>query len=137
MPLEDRNPVDAAHRISIDCLSASVAKTYFGNADPINKVMRLEDKSDVKVTGVYEDIPANSSFGDLGFIAPWQLSVKNRDLENVLGKNPWGASWFQVFVQIADNADMNEVSKKIKEATNGTTDLIRTHEKEIAVITAN
>jgi len=28
-------------------------------------------------------------------------------------------------------------SKKIKEATNGTTDLIRTHEKEIAVITAN
>ncbi len=96
-------------------LSASVAKTYFGDADPINKIMRLEDKSDVTVTGVYEDIPVNSSFGDLGFIAPWQLSAKNRDLENVL-KSPWGASWFQVFAQIADNADMNVVSKKIKDA---------------------
>lgn len=96
-------------------LSASVAKTYFGDADPLNKMMRLDDKSDVKVTGVYEDIPVNSSFGDLGFIAPWQLMVKNRDLENVL-QNPWGASWFQVFAQISDNADMNEVSKKIKEA---------------------
>lgn len=97
-------------------LSASVAKTYFGDTDPLNKVMRLDNKSDVKVTGVYEDIPVNSSFGDLGFIAPWQLMVKNRDLENVLRENPWGASWFQVFVQIADNADMNAVSEKIKEA---------------------
>ena len=97
-------------------LSATVAKTYFGDADPLHKVMRLDDKSDVTVTGVYEDVPANSSFGDLGFIAPWQLMVKNRDLEKVLGQNPWGASWFQVFVQIAGNADMNEVSKKIKEA---------------------
>ena len=32
---------------------------------------------------------------------------------------------------------LSSFSKKIKEATNGTTDLIRTHEKEIAVITAN
>lgn len=97
-------------------LSASVAKIYFGDADPVNKVMRLEDKSVVKVTGVYEDIPVNSSFGDLGFIAPWQLMVKSHNLESVLSRNPWGASWFQVFAQIADNADMNKVSKKIKEA---------------------
>ena len=96
-------------------LSASVAKTYFGDIDPMNKVMRLEDKSDVKVTGVYEDIPVNSSFGDLGFIAPWQLNVKNRELEKVV-QDPWGASWFQIFAQIADNADMNVVSKKIKDS---------------------
>ncbi|MEO7393534.1 MAG: ABC transporter permease [Chitinophagaceae bacterium] len=96
-------------------LSASVAKTYFGNADPINKMMRLEDKSDVRVTGVYEDIPVNSSFGDLGFIAPWQLTVKNRELEKIL-QNPWGASWFQVYAQIADKADMNVISQKIKDA---------------------
>jgi putative ABC transport system permease protein len=30
--------------------------------------------------------------------------------------NPWGASWFQTFVQIADNADMNKVSAAIKDA---------------------
>ena len=97
-------------------LSASVAKTYFGDTDPLNKIMRLDNKSEVKVSAVYEDLPVNSSFGDLGFIAPWQLTVKNRDLENVLRGNPWGASWFQLFVQVADNTDINSVSKKIKQA---------------------
>ncbi len=29
--------------------------------------------------------------------------------------NPWGASWFQTFVQLADNADMDAVSAKIKD----------------------
>src|SRR6266536_3409922 len=96
-------------------LSASAAKSFFGDANPINKVLRLEDKSDVKVTGVYEDIPRNSSFADLHFIAPFQLMVKSQNLESVL-QNPWGASWFQAFVQIADNVDINTVSAKIKDA---------------------
>ena len=96
-------------------LSARAAKTYFGNVDPVNKMMRLEDQSDVKVTGVYQDLPVNSSFGDLDFIAPWQLMVHNRDLEKTL-QNPWDASWFQVFAQLVDNADMATVSKKIKDA---------------------
>ena len=96
-------------------LSASAAKSFFGNEDPINKVMKLEDKSDVKVTGVYEDVSQNSSFANLDFIAPFQLMVKNQNLETVL-QNPWGASWFQIFAQVADNADMSIVSKKIKDA---------------------
>ncbi len=95
-------------------LSESVAKTYFGDTDPINKLMRLDDKLDVRVIGVYEDLPVNSSFGDLGFIASWEWEVKLLELDKV--QNPWSGSWFQIFVQIADNADMNEVSKKIKEA---------------------
>jgi ABC-type antimicrobial peptide transport system permease subunit len=96
-------------------LSASAAKSFFGNEDPINKVMRLEDKSDVKVTGIYEDVSQNSSFANLDFIAPFQLMVKNQNLETVL-QNPWGASWFQIFAQVTDNADMSIVSKKIKDA---------------------
>jgi ABC-type antimicrobial peptide transport system permease subunit len=75
--------------------------------------MRLDQKADVIVTGVYEDLPANSSFADLGFIAPFALMVKNDDLEKKVG---WGNSWFQTFVQIADGADMAEVSAKIKNA---------------------
>src|ERR1044071_5389674 len=96
-------------------LSASAAKSFFGNEDPINKVMNLEDKSDVNVTGIYEDISQNSSFANLDFIAPFQLMVKNQNLETGL-QNPWGASWFQIFAQVADNADMSIVSKKIKDA---------------------
>jgi putative ABC transport system permease protein len=95
-------------------LSQSVAKTFFGNADPMNKILKLDRNTDVKVTGVYEDLPYNSSFGDLTFIAPWQLLV-NINHYATFFNNPWGASWFQTYVQIADNADMNQVSARIKD----------------------
>jgi putative ABC transport system permease protein len=95
-------------------LSESAAKAVFGNSDPMNKIIKLDKKQNVKVTGVYEDMPYNSSFGDLAFITPWQLLV-NINHYDTFFNNPWGASWFQTFVQIADNADMNKVSAAIKD----------------------
>src|SRR5471030_1649225 len=95
-------------------LSQSVAKAFFGDADPMNKVLVLDKKANVKVTGVYEDLPYNSSFGDLTFITPWQLLV-NANHYDTFFHNPWGASWFQTFVQIAANANMEQVSARIKD----------------------
>ncbi len=95
-------------------LSESVAKAFFGDADPMNKILKLDRNLEVKVTGVYEDLPYNSSFGDLTFIAPWQLLV-NANHYDTFFHNPWGASWFQTFVQIADNANMGQVSARIKD----------------------
>ncbi|MBN2172610.1 MAG: ABC transporter permease [Bacteroidales bacterium] len=42
-------------------LTKSVAEKYFGGENPLNKVMRL-DTSNFKVTGVIEDVPAQSHF---------------------------------------------------------------------------
>ncbi|GAB4046613.1 ABC transporter permease [Spirosoma litoris] len=96
-------------------LSESTASAFFGNNDPVGKFIKLDNKLDVKVTGVYADLPANSTFADLTFIAPWELMVKSQELEKVL-RNPWGASWFQTFAQIADKSEMSIVSAKIKNA---------------------
>jgi ABC-type antimicrobial peptide transport system permease subunit len=98
-------------------LSASTAKSIFGNDNPMGKVLKLDnnDKAMVKVTGVYEDIPNSSSFADLTFIAPWELMIQSQGLEKIL-QNPWGASWFQTFAQVADHADMAKVSLAIKDA---------------------
>ena len=95
-------------------LSQSTARAVFGSADPMNQTLTLDRKTPVKVTGVYKDLPYNSSFGDLTFIAPWQLLV-NINHYDTFFHNPWGASWFQTYVQIADNADMNQVSARIKD----------------------
>jgi len=95
-------------------LSQSVVKAVFGSADPMNKTLMLDRKTAVKVTGVYRDLPYNSSFGDLTFIAPWQLLV-NINHYATFFNNPWGASWFQTYVQIADNADMSQISARIKD----------------------
>jgi putative ABC transport system permease protein len=90
-------------------LSESASKALFGDKNPINKVVKIDNKYNVKVTGVYEDLPNNSSFNNLAFIAPWELQKK--DLPAWVN---WGNSWFQTFVQIADNTEMNAVSAKIK-----------------------
>ncbi|MEJ0106109.1 MAG: ABC transporter permease [Bacteroidota bacterium] len=96
-------------------LSESVSRSIFGDADPTGKVIKIDDKAVVKVTGVYKDISPNSSFADLGFIAPWDLLVKVNEFEKIL-RNPWGASWFQTFAQTNEHTDITAVSKKIKNA---------------------
>src|SRR4026207_1230248 len=51
-------------------VSASTAQAIFGNEDPINKVLKLDRQADVKVTGVYEDLPPNTSFNDIKIMMP-------------------------------------------------------------------
>jgi putative ABC transport system permease protein len=41
-------------------LTEEAAKKYFGNEDPMNKVIRANNQFDVKVTGIYKAFPANS-----------------------------------------------------------------------------
>jgi putative ABC transport system permease protein len=95
-------------------LSASAAQAYFGNEDPLDKIMRVDNRSDVKVTGVYEDLPENSSFNNLKFILPWELYLSlNPWIKEMT--NPWGSNFTQTFAQIADNANMEEVSARIKD----------------------
>lgn len=96
-------------------LSESVAKTFFGGVDPINKAMRIDNKLDVKVTGVYEDLPINTSFNELLFIAPWELFVSSENwVKKARDQNQWGNNSFQLFAQLEDHADMDKVSLKIK-----------------------
>ena len=94
-------------------ISASAAKTIFGDSDPMNKLMMIDSKLNVKVTGVYEDIPLTSRFKNVAFIAPWELFVSTDDMMKNF-KNNWGWDAAEIFVQLADNADMNKVSAKIR-----------------------
>ena len=98
-------------------LSASTAKSLFGTAEPMGKLMRIDNKLDVKVTGVYEDLPHNSQFRDLTFIAPWKLYVSSQKwVQRALDEGQWGNNSFQLFAQITDYADMDKLSAKIKNA---------------------
>ncbi|MDB5139004.1 MAG: transporter permease [Mucilaginibacter sp.] len=95
-------------------LSKETAQALFGSSDPMNKRIKIDNKFDVTVAGVYEDLPYNSDFNNLTFIAPWQLFLDNDNWSEKL-TNPWRSNAFKTFVQIADNADMNKISAKIKD----------------------
>lgn len=95
-------------------LSASVAEALFGKEDPINKIIKFDREHNVKVTGVYEDLPDNTHFRDIKIMMPWSLWL----IQNAWAKDmqdPWGSNFSQTFVQIADNSDMAIVSAKIKD----------------------
>ncbi|HEU4634040.1 MAG TPA: ABC transporter permease, partial [Flavisolibacter sp.] len=95
-------------------LSASAAESIFGKEDPINKTIKLDRSFDVKVTGVYEDLPDNTSFREIKIMMPWELWLIQNPWAKEM-KEPWGSNFSQTFVQIADNADMDKVSAKIKD----------------------
>jgi len=93
-------------------ISQSVAKALFGNADPMGKVIKLDNKADFTVTGVYGDLPNNSNLHDLAFIALWDYYQASEG--NGRSLTDWGDNSLLMYVQIADNADMARVSEKIK-----------------------
>src|SRR6185437_4326797 len=93
-------------------LSQTTAKAIFGDTDPLGKTILIDKEMNAKVTGVYQDLPQNCSFGDLHFIAPWQMLFD--DQHYATRQNRWGFSWFQTLVQLNDNVDMHEVSARIK-----------------------
>ena len=94
-------------------LSQSLAEKLFGEEDPMNKVVKIDNTRDVKVTGVYKDLPKNSQFNDVQFIAPWDLYIASNDwVKQYL--HSWNNSMNQIFVQVPTSANMDVVSQKIK-----------------------
>ena len=60
--LSKGNPETVLKRPFSIVISEAIAHKYFGNEDPIGKVLRLENKYDYTITGVMEEIPHNSHF---------------------------------------------------------------------------
>ena len=94
-------------------LSESVAQTLFGETDPMGKIISLDNKVNVTVTGVYEDLPYNTDFRDMSFIAPWDL-LASTDGWVKSGATDWQQYAWQVLVELAPGTNFEAVSAKIK-----------------------
>lgn len=94
-------------------ISQSVAKALFGNADPTGKIVKLDNKTGFNVSGVYEDLPRNTTLHDVAFIGPWDYYITSPG--NGRSLTDWGDNSLFMYVQVADNADMARVSQKIKD----------------------
>ncbi len=89
-------------------VSEETAKKYFGNEDPMNKMMRANNQFDVKVTGVYKTFPANShmhpdvlvSFNTLNDPAIYGT-------ENL--RTNWGNNSFFTFLLLPDHYDIKRM----------------------------
>ena len=99
-------------------ISASLSKALFGDEDPINKIIRFDNKNEFKVAGVFEDLPHNTSLYEAKLFLPWNKYITTADWLKAAATQ-WNNHSWQVFVQVNDHADIEKNSAKIKNIVNG------------------
>jgi putative ABC transport system permease protein len=90
-------------------ITEALAKKFFGNDDPIGKSIRFNNLIDLKVTGIINEMPANSHFVADAFIT-------FSSLDQVLGEwrlNHWG--WFDhyTYVLLAPGSTAEQLQRKL------------------------
>lgn len=89
-------------------INQELADKYFKGQDPIGKMIRIDNKADVMVTGVLDEIPESSSV-KFDFLMSFDVWQKN----NSWAKE-WGNNGPRCYVMLSPNANVDQVNKKIK-----------------------
>ena len=106
----DKEPLHDPHSI---VLTEETAKALFPNDNPLNKIVRLDNTVDLKVTAVVSKLPKNSSI-NFDYLVPFQLQESIYPWIKLYHKSSWGNNSWQVFVQLNDHATEKAVDAKIK-----------------------
>jgi putative ABC transport system permease protein len=83
-------------------LTRSVAKKFFGNQNPVGQSLRVDNDDYFMVTGVMEDVPANSQFTFNGLVS---MSTMRRIRPDIF--NYWGYVDFYTYVLLKENASID------------------------------
>lgn len=96
-------------------LSASIAKALFGGKDPMNQLVKIDSRWNVKVSGVYEDLPGNTTLSEVGgFIAPWDLYMTTSDFLKEAATR-WGNNSWGIIAELQPNASIPAVNARIRD----------------------
>lgn len=106
IPFLKGNSSTALNRPNTVTLSQSTAKKYFGDTNPIGKIITVDNNKELEVTGVFEDFPSNSTLhcnAIASFSSSWAA------------KNPsWSNSSFETYIQLNDNASVASVELQMQ-----------------------
>jgi putative ABC transport system permease protein len=91
-------------------LSKSLAKALFGDEDPIGKSIKAHRNWTMTVTGVFEDIPTNSSFHQVNFIGDWDFYEASIQW---IDKMSWSHTSFRLYTQLRQGVSLQDVNEKI------------------------
>src|SRR3984957_16104332 len=108
-----RGSRDALNDPSSTLIDQSTATALFGRTDPTNQVIRVDHAINVKVAGVYEDLPANTSFAGTHLLLAWNKAAEEmswfRDVQQ-----DWGSAGFWIFGELNDASDQIPAGKDIR-----------------------
>jgi len=88
-------------------ITRKMAQKYFGNLDPMGETLNLDGAADLRVTGVLENVPPQSSLR-FDCVIPFLWNFDNH-------KEPehWGGNPLETYVLLHENADFDKVARKI------------------------
>lgn len=92
-------------------MTEDMARKYFGNEDPINKEVRLDNTANFKVTGIFKPFPPNSQ------MHPQMLmSFNTLNDDKVYGRNQlatnWGNNSFFTYLLLPDHYNIDRISSQ-------------------------
>jgi putative ABC transport system permease protein len=99
------NPATALGDIHSLVISRSMATAFFGAADPLGKTLRMNNADQYTITGVFDDLPQNTSFR-FHWLGNYQAFYKdNQWLQQ------WGTNGIMTFVELKPSADPVAINK--------------------------
>jgi putative ABC transport system permease protein len=109
-PFKEGDPKTALAELNSVVVTEKAAKKYFGVKKAIGQVILFDNRVDLVVSGVIEDVPANSSLQFDFLTHPFHVFGEDR-------LKTWSADCAS-YVLLHGNADAAEVDRKIKETIN-------------------
>jgi len=90
-------------------LSEYMAEKYFGNINPVGQGITIDNDQELTITGVYKNMPSNSSFQFDGLLRydDW--------LENSSWASEWGNNGPRTIAKLTPGVNIQDLNSKIKE----------------------
>lgn len=104
-PLVKGNPATVLKDPGSIVLTESTAKKYFGNEDPMGKIIELDKSHQFKVTGIAKDAPSNSHL-DFNVVAPLSIYYKEDWFKVWINNNHF------VYVQLNDHVNAAQLQQR-------------------------
>jgi len=108
------NPVTALTQPNSIVITKDMARVLFGNADPMNKIVRRNNTTPLMVTGVIENVPLNSTF-QFDYVLPWQVFENESSFVKTAG---WGSNFCQTLVELKDPSFFNRADRIVRKMIN-------------------
>lgn len=105
-PFVQGNAKNVFKEINSIVITESVAKKYFGDANPVGKVLQADRLGDLAVTGVLKDLPSNSHFH-------FDFLISTRKFGGDIDAD-WGFYNFYTYIKVANNTNTAYLTKKIQ-----------------------
>ena len=109
-PLVKGDPATALIEPNSIVMTETTAKKYFGDEDPLGKMVNYDNLTELKVTGIARDVPLNSHFN-------WDMLASLSTYEAMVGRDrmmqSWGSNNYTTYLLLPEGYDYKKLQSQL------------------------